>query len=96
MAKKEIRKNDDTNLIHGGAAKDQYGAVNVPVYRSSTFIFDNVDQGARRFKGEESGYIYTRLGNPTTSTLERKIAMLEHADRAVMTASGMGAISSVM
>lgn len=96
MENKINKKTDYTTLIHGGVAKDQYGAVNVPVYRSSTFIFDNVDQGARRFKGEETGYIYTRLGNPTTATLERKLAMLEHAEKAVMTASGMGAISSVM
>lgn len=96
MAENKTKKSDYTTLIHGGVVKDQYGAVNVPVYRSSTFIFENVDQGARRFKGEESGYIYTRLGNPTTATLERKLALLEHAEAAVMTASGMGAISSVM
>ncbi len=87
---------DKTKAIHAGTIKNSYGAVNVPIYQSSTFIFDSVDQGAKRFKGEEDGYIYTRLGNPTTTALQNKIAALENGEACVMTASGMGAIASVM
>ena len=85
-----------TDLIHAGKAQDQYGAVVTPVYRSSTFIFKDVDQGANRFLGKEKGYIYTRLGNPTTDALARKLAKIEGAEACVMTSSGMGAIASVM
>lgn len=89
-------KTDETRLIHEGIIENKYGAVTVPIYQTSTFIFDSVDQGARRFKGEEDGYIYTRLGNPTTTALQNKIAALEKGEACVMTSSGMGAIASVM
>ena len=67
-----------TKAIHAGNVKDtQYGSLSTPIFQSSTFVFDSCEQGGRRFAGEESGYIYTRLGNPTTSVLEAKIAALE-------------------
>ena len=67
-----------TKAIHAGNVKDaQYGALTTPIFQTSTFVFDSCEQGGRRFAGEESGYIYTRLGNPTTSVLEAKIAALE-------------------
>ncbi|KPU44345.1 methionine gamma-lyase [Oxobacter pfennigii] len=83
-----------TKAIHGGKKKDQYGALSTPIHQTSTFIFDSAAQGARRFALEEDGYIYTRVGNPTNAVLEEKIAILEGAESAVATASGMGAISS--
>ncbi len=86
-----------TKAIHAGNVKDlQYGALTTPIYQSSTFVFDNCEQGGRRFAGAENGYIYTRLGNPTTSVLEEKVAALEGGEAALATASGMGAISSCL
>ena len=85
-----------TDLIHAGAIKDQFGSIVTPVYRSSTFIFKDVDQGANRFSGKEKGYIYSRLGNPTVAALERKLAKIEGAEACVMASSGMGAIASTM
>lgn len=86
-----------TKAIHGGNKKDtQYGALCTPIYQTSTFIFDSAEQGGNRFAGKESGHIYTRLGNPTTDQLGDKIAILEGAEAAVATASGMGAISSAL
>lgn len=86
-----------TKAIHAGNVKDtQYGSLSTPIFQSSTFVFDSCEQGGRRFAGEESGYIYTRLGNPTTSVLEAKIAALESGEDCVATASGMGAISSCL
>lgn len=87
---------DKTKAIHCVKYKDQFGSVNTPVYQTSTFSFNSVNQGANRFSGKESGYIYTRLGNPTSDVLANKIAALENAQACVMTASGMGAISSVV
>ena len=86
-----------TKAIHAGNVKDaQYGALTTPIFQTSTFVFDSCEQGGRRFAGEEAGYIYTRLGNPTTSVLVAKVAALEGGEACVATASGMGAISSCL
>lgn len=85
-----------TTAIHAGTLKNLYGTLAMPIYQTSTFIFDSAEQGGRRFALEEAGYIYTRLGNPTTTVLENKIAALEEGEAAVATSSGMGAISSTL
>ena len=85
-----------TVSIHGGSCKNPYGTLAVPIFQTSTFVFDSAEQGGKRFALEEPGYIYSRLGNPTTTVLEDKIAQLESGEAAVATSSGMGAISSVM
>lgn len=85
-----------TRAIHAGYEEDQYGALATPIYQTSTFTFDSAEQGGRRFAGEEEGYIYTRAGNPTVSVIEEKLANLENAEAAAATASGMGAITSVL
>ena len=85
-----------TTAIHAGTLKNLYGTLAMPIYQTSTFIFDSAEQGGRRFALKEAGYIYTRLGNPTTTVLEDKIAALEEGEAAVATSSGMGAISSTL
>lgn len=88
---------DDTNCIHGpNHFDDPHGALTAPLYQTSTFHFKNAAQGAARFAGEEPGYIYTRLGNPTTRELEEKVAALEEMDDAAATATGMGAVSAAV
>lgn len=83
-----------TKAIHGGHKKDQFGALATPIHQTATFIFDSAEQGGKRFSLEEEGYIYTRLGNPTNTQLEEKLALLEGAEAAVSTGSGIGAIAS--
>lgn len=83
-----------TKAIHGGHVDNAAGALVTPIYQASTFVFDSAEQGGRRFALEEDGYIYTRLGNPNSSELEKKIALLEGAEAAMSQASGMGAITS--
>ena len=85
-----------TKAIHAGGHKNPNGALATPIYQTSTFVFDSCEQGGRRFSGEESGFIYSRLGNPTVSVLEEKVAVLENADAAIATSSGMGAITSAL
>lgn len=85
-----------TKAIHGGAEKNAYGALATPIFQTSTFVFDNAEQGGRRFALEEPGYIYTRLGNPSCTKVEKKLALLEGADAAVSTSSGIGAITSAI
>ncbi|KPV95601.1 Methionine gamma-lyase [Pseudoalteromonas sp. P1-9] len=86
---------DNSLCIHGGKQHDHaHGPLSTPIYQSSTFVFDNAAQGAARFAGDEAGYIYSRLGNPTTRELELKIAALEEMEDGAATATGMGAVSA--
>jgi methionine-gamma-lyase len=85
-----------TQAIHGGAQPNTYGALTNPIYQSSTFVFASAEEGGKRFSSEEPGYIYTRLGNPTQTCIEEKIALLEGSEAALATASGMGAISAAL
>lgn len=86
-----------TKCVHTGTHPEPAtGALSMPIYQTSTFAFRNADEGARRFRGEEEGYIYTRLGNPNHTAVEEKIAALEGGDAAAVAASGMGAIASAL
>jgi len=86
-----------TRAIHH--AYDPYageGSLNPPLYLSSTYTFPTVEDGAARFAGEQAGYVYSRVGNPTTVLLEQRIANLEGGEAALATASGMGATTSLL
>ncbi|MHB1194167.1 MAG: trans-sulfuration enzyme family protein [Longimicrobiales bacterium] len=85
----------NSRLVHGGYHPDATGAVNVPIYLSSTFAFRDADHGAALFAGTEQGWIYTRIGNPTTRALEQCAADLERGAGAVATSSGMGAVNTI-
>lgn len=86
-----------TRAIHDGYdARSEQGALVPPVYMTSTFEFENAEQGAALFAGEEEGHFYSRISNPTLSLLEHRIASLEGAESALSTASGMGAITSTL
>lgn len=93
---KEKKYGIGTVAIHGGSEKNPFGSLATPIYQTSTFIFDSAEQGGKRFALEECGYIYSRLGNPTTTVLENKIAKLEGGEAGIAFSSGMGAISSTL
>lgn len=93
---KKAKTGFDTDCIHAGQHPDKlFGGVSVPIFQSSTFAFENAAQGAARFSGQDSGYKYTRLGNPTTAGLEECVAELEGGGLGLATASGMAAVSTV-
>ncbi len=84
--------NFETLGVHAGHRPDpNTGSCAPTIHQSTAFAFDNSAQGAARFALEEAGMIYTRLGNPTTSVFEDRMAMLEGGVAAVATASGMSA-----
>ena len=85
-----------TRQIHAGKHDNGVGALCTPIYQTSTFEFDTVQQGGARFAGQEEGYIYSRLANPSLTQVEEKLAALEGGEAALATASGMGAISSAL
>jgi methionine-gamma-lyase len=90
-----------TIAVHGRKHFDKHEtgapirAVSTPIYQSSTFAFENAAQGAAIFAGEQEGYFYTRLGNPTVTALEMEMAYLEGGDAAIAFGSGMAATSGI-
>ena len=96
MDSKEV-KGFGTKLIHAGHEfRDTFGALSTPIYQTSTFCFNSVEEGMDIFAGKKAGYAYTRGGNPTIANLEKRIAVLENGEECILTSSGMGAISGVL
>ena len=86
-----------TRAIHlGYDPAESNGALVPPVYLTSTFAFESTEVGMQRFAGENPGYIYSRVGNPTVALLENRLASLEGGEAALCTSSGMGAITSAI
>ncbi|HYO22812.1 MAG TPA: aminotransferase class I/II-fold pyridoxal phosphate-dependent enzyme [Flavisolibacter sp.] len=87
--------------VHGGHTQDPNYAHQTPIYASSTYVYDNAEQGMRRFSGQEEGFIYSRWGNPTIREAEEKITALETFGlnieaKGILHASGMAAISTLL
>lgn len=87
--------------VHGGHQQDPMYAHQVPIYASSTYVFDDAEQGMRRFSGQEEGYIYSRWGNPTMTEAEEKIVAMETFEmpleaKGILHSSGMAAITTLM
>ncbi len=93
-----MKKNNIENLeslcVHSGVGENEYGSVVPPIYQTSTFKFESAKHGAELFRGEGSGYIYTRMGNPTIEAMENAVAELEGGYKALGCASGMAAINT--
>ena len=95
MGKKKSRF--ETEVIHSGYRADEHqDSLVPPLYQTSTFTFANAEQGEKRFAGEEEGFIYSRLGNPTVKILEERIAVLEQGEAGLAFSSGMAAVSAVL
>lgn len=88
---------DATLAIHAGEKRSQVGApVGTAISRTANFTFESTEEMKRWAEGKSSAYIYTRYGNPTLAIAEAKIAALEGAEAAVVTASGSAAISATL
>ncbi|RKU17501.1 methionine gamma-lyase [Candidatus Poribacteria bacterium] len=99
MTQKSLGK--ATQAIHAGEARTSAAEKTgmpllPPIYQNSTFRFATAVEFAEAFRDEESGYVYTRWGNPTQEVLEQKLAVLEAGEAALATASGMGAVSTAL
>lgn len=84
----------DSLLVHGGLEAAPAGATAVPIVQSSSFAYGSAEALEDVFRGRAVGQVYTRLGNPTTEALERRLALLEGGGAAIATASGMAAITT--
>lgn len=83
-------------IHHGYNPMDNEGALTPPLHLTSTFVFETAEAGGNMFAGEQAGHIYSRISNPTTDLLERRIAVLEGAEAGLALASGMGAITATL
>jgi O-acetylhomoserine (thiol)-lyase len=82
----------ETLALHAGHTPDETGARAVPIYQTTAYLFRDTEHAADLFALKEPGYIYTRLNNPTTDVLEKRLAALHGGAGAVATASGMAAV----
>ena len=87
--------NIESKCVHAGIGEYEHGAVIPPIYQTSTFKFESADHGGALFAGEQKGYIYTRMQNPTIEAMEAAVAELEGGHKALGCASGMAAINTV-
>lgn len=83
-------------IHHGYDPMQNEGALTPPLHLTSTFAFETAEAGGEMFAGDQPGYIYSRISNPTCDLLERRIAVLEGAEAGLALASGMGAIAATM
>ena len=85
-----------TLLVHGGLEAGPAGATTVPIVQSSSFAYATADSLEDVFRGRQIGQVYTRVGNPTTESLERRLALLDGGVAAIATSSGMAAITTAV
>ena len=85
-----------TQLVHGGANRSQFGETSEALFLTQGFVYDSSEAAEARFKGEEPGFIYSRYANPTTDMFEKRMCLLEGAEDARATASGMAAVTAAL
>jgi O-succinylhomoserine sulfhydrylase len=81
-----------TRAVRAGTMRSQFNEHSEALFLTSSFIFDSAEQAARRFAGQEEGYVYSRFSNPTVRMFEQRLAALEGGQDCLATASGMSAI----
>ncbi len=86
----------ETLAVRAGITRSQFNEHSEAMYLTSSFVFDNAAQAARRFSGEDEGMVYSRYTNPTVRMLETRLAALEGAEYCVSTSSGMSAILTLV
>lgn len=84
----------ETLLVHGGTTRSPYGEASEALYLTQGFVYDSAEACEARFKGEDPGFVYSRYGNPTTAMFEERMALLDGAEAARATASGMAAVNA--
>lgn len=86
-----------TRSIHGaGDMRSQYGETSEALYLTSAYVYDAPEEAEGRFRGEREGFVYSRYGNPTVAMFEERMRLLEGAEAAMATASGMAAVNAVL
>ncbi len=85
-----------TRLVHGGTMRSQFGEMSEALYLTQGFAYESMEQAEGRFTGASPGFQYSRFGNPTVAMFEQRMALLEGAEAARATATGMAAVTASM
>ena len=86
----------ETRLVHGGTQRSQFGETSEALFLTQSYIYASAEQAEARFKDEDPGYIYSRFSNPTVAMFEERMRLLEGAEAARATATGMAAVTSAL
>jgi O-succinylhomoserine sulfhydrylase len=85
-----------TQLVHGGSLRSAFGETSEALFLTQGYLYESMEQAEARFKGDSPGFIYSRFANPTVAMFERRMALLEGAEAARATASGMAAVAAAL
>ena len=85
-----------TQLIHGGSLRSSFEETSEALLLTQGYLYDTMELAEARFKGDDPGFIYSRFANPTVSMFEKRMALIEGAEAARATASGMAAVTAAM
>ncbi len=86
----------ETQLVHGGTLRSQFGETSEAMFLTQGFVYASAEQAEARFKNEDPGFQYSRFGNPTVAMFEERVRLLEGAEEARATASGMAAVNAAV
>src|ERR1051325_154205 len=90
------RYRPETRLVHSGTLRSEFGETSEALFLTQGFVYDTAEQCEARFKGEETGFLYSRFSNPNVSMFERRMIELEGAGAARATATGMAAVTTAI
>jgi O-succinylhomoserine sulfhydrylase len=90
------RYRPETRLVHSGTLRSQFGETSEALFLTQGFVYDSAEQCEARFKGDETGFLYSRFSNPNVSMFERRMIELENAGAARATATGMAAVTTAI
>src|SRR2546423_13204793 len=94
--KATARYRPETRLVHSGTLRSQFGETSEAIFLTQGFVYDSAEQCEARFKGQETGFLYSRFSNPNVSMFERRMIELEGAEAARATATGMAAVTTAV
>src|SRR5579871_4314055 len=85
-----------TQLIHGRSLRSSFDKTSEALFRAQGYRYDTMEVAEARFRGDDPGFVYSRFSNPTVAMFERRMALLEGAEAARATASGMAAVTAAL
>ncbi len=94
LAGREAHLRPATRLVHGGSIRSQFGEVSEALFLTQGYAYDTMEAAEARFNGDDPGFIYSRFSNPTVAMFEQRMALLEGAQAARATATGMAAVTA--
>ncbi|MEM8975929.1 MAG: O-succinylhomoserine sulfhydrylase [Pseudomonadota bacterium] len=86
----------ETELVHGGTLRSGFNETSEAIYLTQGYVYDSAEQAEQRFKDESGGFIYSRYANPTVAMFEERVRLLEGAEAARATSSGMAAVTGAI